>query len=86
MLHPAAQSFNQPLALKLDSELSIWVNSNEGKTLPKEWRIAGIADRFYDYPSITPSATKSTPESPAVNAFHQGGKWKNNGYNRKNLN
>ena len=82
-LHRATQSFNQPLALKLDSELSIWINSNEGKTLPKEWRIAGIADRFYDYPSIIPSSSKSTPEVPAVNAFHQGGKSENNGYNHK---
>ena len=54
ILHRAAQSFNQPVALELDSELSIWVNSNEGKPLPKEWKIAGIADQLYDYPSIIP--------------------------------
>ena len=83
MLHRAAQSFNQPVALKLDSELSIWVNSNEGKPLPKEWKIAGIADRLCDYPSIIPSSSKSTPEVPGVKAFHQGGKSENNGYNRK---
>ena len=69
--------------MKLDSELSIWVYSNEGKPLLKEWKIAGIADRFYDYPSTIPSATKLIPESPNINAFHQEGKSENNGYNCK---
>ena len=65
--HNAAQSFNQPLVLKFDSKLSIWINSNERKPLLKEWQIAGIADKFRDYPSIITPQTNAILESPNVN-------------------
>lgn len=37
MIYWAAQSFNQNFAMKLYSELSIWINSNRKKPLLDEW-------------------------------------------------
>ena len=78
MLHQAALSFNQPIAMKLDSDLSIWKSANPCTPLPEEWQIEGIADKFNDYPQIP---TPTTSQTPAVKAF-QGNTDRRNQYNK----
>ena len=67
MLYQAAMSFNQPIAMKLDSNLSIWKSTNLIFPLPDEWYIEGIADKFDDYPIVIANTC-----SPSIfNGYHK---------------
>ena len=60
MLHQASYLYNQPIATKLDNDLSIWKSTNPNTTLPEEWQIEGLLDKFSDY--------KADPKKPASEA------------------
>jgi hypothetical protein len=65
MLHQALQSYNTSIATKLTGELNHWINANpiivKTDKLPNKWKITGIADKFSDYHTTTPSLS--------INAF-----------------
>ena len=79
MLHRAAQSFDQSIAMNLSSELTTWTNSNKNTLLPEEWQIKGLANKFHNYPVIiigtsSPVKQGTTSETnPTIN-FFQGDK------------
>ena len=84
MLYQAAMYFNQPIAMKIGSNLSIWKSANPIAPLPDEWHIEGIADKFDDYPIIiasTAPASSTDIINPKVNAF-QLNKDNRNQYNK----
>ena len=76
MLYPAAINYNQLIATKLGNELSILLNSHA--SLPEEWHIEGLADKFYDFPNIKSKSISS----PGINIFNRPGD--RSGYSGRN--
>ena len=70
MLYQAAFLYNQPIATKLDNDLSIWKSANWNTVLSDEWQIEGLLDKFADYNgNIGPRASKTSGSNMTINAL-----------------
>lgn len=56
ILHQAALLYNQSITRKLDNNLLSWKSTHKDVSLPDEWGIEGIADKFANYWSIIAAA------------------------------
>ena len=84
MLYQANYSYNQPIATKLDNELSIWKNTNPNTPLPYEWQIEGLLDKFADYNADTEKpAPTAGGSNMAINALFTKPERERNLYNNK---
>ena len=70
MLYRASFLHNQPIATKLDNELSIRKSANRTTVLPDEWQIEGLLDKFADYDANTEKpASKAGGSNMAINTL-----------------
>ena len=82
MLCQAAFTYNQPIATKLDNDLSIWKSANWNTNLPEEWQIEGLLDKFSDYnASIQQPASEMGGSNMAINVLLQKPEREQNFYN-----
>ena len=79
MLYQAAEFFNQPIATKLSNNFTLWIVSDNYKSIPKEWLIVSLPDKFHDYP--TPQLMELDIKN-IINKFQQQGD--KNAYSKNN--